>query len=249
MVSPPLQRNRTRTTRKGYYRRNARGNPASYTRYKNRVIARANTSSYAPYVSIHPNRMLVKMRFALNAGEGHALASTSGAVVDYPYRANSLYDPYAGSGGAQPRNFDQLMTMYAFGVVIKSTIHVSFIYPEGSATNNSMCVGVRLMNTTGAMGGTSEANIAEGTHTRFKLLTVGSDKQVVRYTYNPHKFFGIKDTTDEKDLHFSNTADSSRQAGFHVWAYGVGSLTQTCRAIGYIDYTCILFEPVTPSQS
>lgn len=234
-----------RNTRRPFTRRN-------WSRTKQMVGQRA-ASGMVPYVSPHPKSMLAKMRFSLNSGLGHSITSSSGAVVDWTYRANDCYDPYAGAGGNQPRNFDQLMALYRHGVVVKSTIVLDFFINENtssSATMYTVKCGVLLNDSATALGAASHADIAEHPRARSIILAPGSGgpKRVI-WSYTPKSFFSIKDAQDEEDLYFSSGASPSEQAVYHVFGWAVDSQTQEAFVTGYIDYTVLMIHPLEPSQS
>lgn len=201
-------RPRRRFTRRRNYGRVISRTRGSHTfsRLKQRVGQNA-ASGMVPYISPHPKSMLVKMRFSLNAGLGHAIASSSGAVVDWTYRANDCYDPYAGAGGNQPRNFDQLMALYRHGVCVKSTIVADFFLNEKVATMYSMKCGVTLTDSSTAFGAAAHQDISEQTRSRAVILPAqgGQVKRVI-FSYTPKSFFSVKDAQDEEDLYFTSGA-------------------------------------------
>lgn len=243
----PYPRRSTAVARRRPVRKNTRRTSRNYAKTITDTASRA-ASGRVPYVSLQPRAELVKFRFAINAGLGHTIESASGAVVDYVYRANSCYDPYAGAGGAQPRGFDQLMTRFRHGVVVKSKIDIRFFYNEVAVY--SMRVGIQLKDTTTALGVAAHQDIAEFPRTVMTILSpTGGGVKRLRYNYTPRSFFSMKNVQDEEDMWFTSAADASESASFHVFGYGLDSQTQECFVTGFIDYTVMMLHPVLSSAS
>lgn len=236
-----------RASRRRTFRRRRRG--TNYARTQKTTASRA-AMGLVPYTSIAPSARLVRMRYALNAGLGHALASATGAVVDFVYRAHDGYDPYFGAGGAQPRGFDQLMALYRHGVCVKSTLHVEFGYTESAAAKYAMIVGVLLKDTGTTLGVASQADIAEHHRCKHKMLVpVSGNKISMRYVYTPQSMFSVKDAQDEADLYFTSGASPSEVACFHIFGWALSANTEEAFFTGYIDYDFVLLHPIEPSQS
>lgn len=241
----PFQRKRR------YRRRTTRKNPTNYVGYKRKFINKAIANPSKVYASIQPKNMLVKMRFSLNSGLGHTLTSSSGAVVDYAYRANDCFDPFGGMGGSQPRRFDQLMTMFKYGVVLKSKANLTFVHVSNDTdtTRNGYVCGIRLMPSTATMGVSSHDNIGEGARSKTMVIHQNQPVKKCTFTYTPQNYFSVKDPVDEDDLHFTISASAPRDCAFHVFGFCLASGTATAFVYGYIDYTCLLMETLTPAQS
>lgn len=243
----PFRRFPARRTTTVAKRRTTTRRRIPYQKFKY-VMGHRAASGRVPYISPNPKTQLAKMRFSLNAGLGHAIASSSGAVVDWVYRANDGYDPYAGAGGAQPRNFDQLMAMYRHGVCVRSTINLEFFFD--AVPSYAMKVGVLLRDSTTSLGAASQADITESPRRRDAILDpqLGGVRKI-RFTYTPKGFFGTKDCEDNEELFFTSGASPSQNAAYHVFGYGMASQTQQCYVTGWIDYTFLLLHPIQPSQS
>lgn len=200
-----------------------------------------------PWQTGSPNHMVMRMRFSLNEGTGHVLTSTAGAVQDYVYRANDMYDPYASAGGQQARLFDQIMPLYRHFVVLSSKIKVNYFYDTGSTSENAMVVALVGRDFTSAIS--LPEDIQESSRGTWSVLTPakGIVKLSRRYSY---KFFNVKDPSDEDSLHGTVGASPTEQYGFHVCGYSAdGSSTQTCRFNGHIDFVVKFIHPIQPAQS
>lgn len=227
-----------------------------FNRRRNGFVARrqrryqtiASNTGRVPYVSAHPKSMVVKMRFALNQGAGHALASTSGALIDWTYRSADCYDPYFLSGGAQPRGFDQYMTMFRHGIVLKSKIDVKFMYADDDGIKYPMKVGVLLSDSGTAI--TSINTVSEHARCASAILAPQSGTvKRIRFNYTPRSFFSIKNVQDADELHFSSGSSPTENAIFHVWGYGLDAATEEAFVDGHIDYTVLLLHPIIPTAS
>lgn len=187
---------------------------------------------------------VVKFKFGFDSGDDHAIASTTGSFVDYAYRATSPYDPYAETGGAQPRGFDQWMALYNKGVVLGSKITATFYFSPGSTTNNAMSVGIaRKMS----IADVDAPLLSEARNGVRKVITANNDKVVCVLKYSYREL--CKDPNDAENLEFASDGNSTTQVYFHVGGFAMNSQTQTCRFVGNIQYTVLLKEPINPGQS
>lgn len=207
-----------------------------YQFYRRRIPTSMNFGS--------PQNMVVRWKFGFNSGDDHAIASTTGSYVDYAYRATSPYDPYAETGGAQPRGFDQWMALYNKGVVLGSKILVTFYFSPADATADAMAVGiVRKM----AIGDPDASLLSEARHSTRKVITGHNDRAtcVMKYSYREL----CKDPNDAEDLEFAVDGNTTKQVYFHVGGFALNGATETCHFVGHIEYTVLLKEPVNPAQS
>lgn len=184
------------------------------------------------------------MRYAIDSADTHSIASSTGSYAEYVYRANSPYDPYQTGAGAQPRTFDQWMSLWRNGIVLGAKLHVIFIANPGDSTFNAMRVGVTGKDSTTVA---SETELGEGRDATSKILTAQSDKVIVNKYYS-YKFFA-KDPNDEANLEFSNTSNATTQYFWHVGGFALNGATETCHFTGFIDYICLLKQPHDPAQS
>lgn len=201
---------------------------------------------FFPIPNLAQGARVVKLRFAINQGDDHSIASSTGSIVSYPYRANGMFDPYASAGGQQPRGFDQYMALFRHYTVHYSRVKLQF-YLGSEATSNPMKVGVYLRDTTTALS--SSQDIAEFPRTRQAVLTREVPVQKIVMGFNCRKFFHVKDPGDEANLHGTSGSDPAQQAAFIVFGYALNSQTETCHFTGYIDYIAVLHTPVLPAAS
>lgn len=204
-----------------------------------------------PLRTLQPQTMKAVLRYALNDGDSHTITSTTGSIVDYVYRANDCYDPYAGGGGAQPRGFDQYMTLYRQFTVIGSRINVRFWYQDNTSptggTNETFKVGVVMNDASAALS--SSSGICEAPHSNIKLL-VGSIPPVrVSKGFSTKKYMQRGDPLNDPDLSGTAGASPADITYYHVIGYAMNSQTSTCYMDGWIDYIVVFHTPLEPAQS
>lgn len=201
---------------------------------------------YFPITNLAPSQRVVKLRFALADGDVHNITSSTGSIGQYVYRANGMYDPYAGAGGTQPRGFDQYMLMYRHYTVVYSRIKLVFCL-SAEATSSNMKVGVYLRDTTTSL--TTEKDICEFPRMRAAVLTRDTNPVKISMGFNARKFFTVKDPLDEDDLKGTSGADPAQDADYHVWGFSLNNQSETCMFSGYIDYIAVLSTPILPTAS
>lgn len=190
---------------------------------------------------------IAKLRYTFNDGAGHALDSTSGALsTDYVYRANGMYDPYAGAGGGQPRGFDQYMAMFRQFCVLGSKIHLFLGYGLASSTSSDMQVAIVLKDGSSAIANAED--LMESPRLRTKLMTAGRDSTVLNH-YFSFRMTGSKDALDNDDLWGTSSADPDEQWYYHVLAFQPGGGTESLRFTGWIEYTAVFFHAIQPTAS
>lgn len=211
--------------------------PYRFQAFRNRVPANLRFGS--------AQFQIVKWKFGFDSGDDHAISSSTGAYVDYAYRATSPYDPYAETGGAQARGFDQWMALYNKGIVLGSKITATFYYsPTDVTATGVMCVGItRSM----AITDPTADELAENRLQSRKVLSISNDKVtcVLKYSYREL----CRDPIDAEELQFTSSGNTTKQVYYHVGGFALNAGTQVCHFIGDIRYTVLLMEPVNPPQS
>jgi len=115
-----------------------------------------------------PLRMKARLKYV----EIFSLASTT--TVQYRvYGTNCLYDPYLGTGGHQPSNFDRWMQIYDFYVVLGSTATMSY-FPSTTSSGTPAAFGMLKSSTGGDVAtlGTATYIIEQGLAT-YSLVPAG----------------------------------------------------------------------------
>lgn len=236
-ISRFRRRTRFRRRPRRTFRRSVRKTSNSVVNYRVPSYLRSYRGEYT----------IRKLRYTFSDGAGHTMDSTSGALsTDYVYRANSLYDPYAGAGGGQPRTFDQLIAMYRNFVVLGSKCHVMFGYGAASSTSADMQVAVCLKD-----GSTSIANsedLMEEPRIKTKLMTAGRDNVTINHYYS-FRISGAKDPVDETSLHGNASQDASEGWYYHIICFQPGGGTDAIHFTGWIEYTALFFHAIQPTAS
>ncbi len=81
------------------------------------------------------------MRTTLRYVDSVKLTNTTGALAEYDFRANSIYDPDYSGVGHQPLGRDQFANIYNYYVVLRS--RCKFTYTIDSSVNDTvMAVGI-----------------------------------------------------------------------------------------------------------
>jgi len=183
----------------------------------------------------------------MNDGDSHILTSTTGTVsTDYVYRANDMYDPYAGVGGNQPRGFDQYMAMFRNFAVLGSKVTINVGYGQASATSNDMLVAIVTQD--GSTSITNKNTIRESPRLRYRMCTASNGRTSLSSTYS-FKINGVKDVIDNDKLWGTSSSSPTEQWYYHVVAYQPDGNTDTLTFTGHIEYTAIFFHAITPPAS
>lgn len=199
---------------------------------------------------IVPPTMRTKLRYTQEI----LLNPTITACVGNVFSANGCYDPDVSGSGTQPRGYDQLCSaggLYSAYIVLGSKITVNFISQASDVTGITH-VGVSL-RTSSTFSSGPETQLSDR-YTKRKVLTGINSKTatIVRNTYSPHSFLGVKDVQDEGDLRGAYNSNPSRQSYYTVWACPTNTgLVEpvTLVALVQIDYIVLLVNPVSIGTS
>lgn len=167
-----------------------------------------------------------------------------GTIASQVFRASSLFDPDYSGVGAQPRGFDQLMTLYDHYVVIGSKITV-MATPAGKTTY-PVCFGIILSDSQTAPGSNSRDYIENGFCT---YGTIATEPKTFVQTYSP-AFLGRSKPLSDPDLKGSDSANPLENAFFHVFTFSPnGSDESSFPCTCLLEYEVVLIEPRTPISS
>lgn len=215
-----------------------------------------------------PQSMRTKLRFVQRV----AFGPTSTSVVQAPFRANGMYDPYAGIGGLQPRGFDEMMKIYESFTVHGSTISASFMYegydgPSTLATlgnlNKSMASddsspaltpmvcglhkGVEVLG-----GGTSEVQM-EKDKTQWTFINGQTGHKTLSSSLRVTDFYGKGALTGAEGYTGSASADPTEQVLWQLWCGRVSDdyPAEATKVVAYvtIEYDTTFTEPKVLSAS
>lgn len=201
---------------------------------KSRKSLRMVTSKRAPM----PLRYKTKLRYC----EGINLTGTSGAISQYVFRANGLYDPNYTGTGHQPKGFDQLMAIYDHATVTGARIHV---IGTSSSGTEALVWGVNVSGSVSSSF-TSYRDWIELSNGRYNMTAYNASvrTQELKLGVDIGKFLGVDDVLDDRALACSNAADASEDVAFCVWAQSQDTATTvTLDALVVIEYDVVFMEP------
>lgn len=214
------------------------------TKKKNgkRKYRRNLVSNYAP--SGIPTMRTANMRYVAT----QSVTSTGGALQEVILRANSVFDPFQGSGGHQPMSYDQWSALYNHYVVLGSKITIKLLPIDGDQSPG-YC-GIYLSDGT-VPPYTSAPEFAEARKGTWKLIIPAQSSSVtLTNKLSVKKFFNVKDVKDNIDrLGASVTANPAEEAYYHFWYGTANGSTDTIRIMYTIDYIVQFSEPKDIAQS
>jgi len=163
------------------------------------------------------------------------------------FRANSCFDPDFTGGGAQPRGFDQWMTIYSKYVVMKSKITVHFTCRAGDG-NNKYIAGVGTdTEPKGAL-----TNLGDQTETRFVAYTNVEEQQnkQISQSWDLRKW-KKSDIMADDATHGTGASNPGEVWFYNVFAAGTNSGVDPGIMDAYVtlEYETRFFDPVVPVSS
>lgn len=175
----------------------------------------------------------------------------SGVLANNTYSANGMYDVDISGTGAQPRGFDQLMTLYDHYTVIASSVQISFFNTD--STHAAVC-GVTVTDAAGSYPN-SLVEAQESPDTIYSVVgpkLSGSDITTIKRSISPPKWLGSGKSPLSNDLLQGDaSANPSEQCYYQVWCGAMDASNDnnyvTCNLV--FNFTAIFKEPKNPPQS
>ena len=220
-----------------------KGGYSRYRRYK------AITSGF-------PKSKLVKMRYI----EEITLNPGTAGVISRVYRANSVYDPYQGTGGGQPMSFDSWAAIYNKYTVVGSKCTVIPVL-TATAQVNPAYFGVSLdtdpTNYSSVMSSVPqllEQKYKDSTQIKQAGLVqstgLNTKKNIAIKTFSPKKWFGVTNVMDGANHSALVTANPSSEAYFQVWAASINSNDPgSVNFLVTLEYIVLFRDPVIQVRS
>lgn len=184
---------------------------------------------------------IVTMRYYFFAAPTAVLA-----VQNIQFRANSLFDPDFTGVGAQPRGFDQWVTLYDAFCVLSSTLTIQVRNP---LDRKSSCVGIRVSEQSAETDTTIQDMVEnKGGNTRF-LHSMEQGAMTMKFSYNTKKFWGFRGSLnslsdDAQDFQCTSAGNPAKQAYYTISTVRGGSSDNNPLNInGWIDYRVMCLEP------
>lgn len=174
----------------------------------------------------------------------------TGAISQYLVSANGLADPHGSAGGNLPLGLDQWAAMYKKYVVVASNHYVKV---HNLSSTGAVCFGMTLRQPNESAVPASAEAALELPMTVSKILSPDLDHAGLGCTYKAKKYWHVRKFMDHENLHGALTTtptDPTNKAYVSVWFEDVNR-TQEFTLEGYLtsEYTCLLFDPITPSRS
>ncbi len=172
----------------------------------------------------------------------------SGAVGNYIFAANGLYDPDVSGTGHQPMGFDQMMVFYYHYTVLKAKIKATF-------KNNSASLPAYVaVSRNGSSSPVTDMNqLVESGNVEYHFTNRSPDTGcfcTLTLDMDISKFEGVDDLMDDNTYRGDVAANPSDIAYFHLSAWNVtdsSSFTHTVDVV--IEYEVMFTEPRKPTLS
>lgn len=194
-----------------------------------------------------PAKKTVSMRYATTSA---ILTSTTGALAEYIYRANSIFDPDLTAAGHQPMGHDQWQTFYEGYHVVSSKIYV--VFQTSASVTTPPIVGISLLPAAPATATVNTTLIEQGMVSWAMLPQSGSVSPLVKLTnkFDAKSFFNVKDVKDVEEIGAAFGANPADLAYFVVWVQGHDLTTTVAVDIQVcIDFVVMLHDPKELPQS
>lgn len=174
------------------------------------------------------------------------MSSALGAVADWVYRMNSLYDPDYTSTGHQPQWYDQLSAVYDHYRVLGSKI-TARIVPTKTVDTEANDSGPFIVGVTGSQSAVLSASsyptlLEDGSSNNDIIVDKQGSKNcaTVSTTYTPFRDLGTDPYDDTVSA--GTTGSPSKQFYAHIWCKDMDTTASTRVVVQVqIEYTCEFF--------
>jgi len=192
-------------------------------------------------LGIYPKITTKKLRYA----EFIQFIPTTGvAIQELIYRANDIYDPYQGTGGHQPRGFDQIMLAYQHFAVKSSRIRITMSIADaniGVASSVQCFLSLRG----NALSTETDIDLMENPAVKSCVIVpYATTQKTLTMSFDAYKMY--KKQMNDSELQGSSTSSPTEQAYFRLGVKNRqgGTATPTINAYIEIDYVAVFTEPV-----
>lgn len=179
-------------------------------------------------------------------------ANNTGIPTYVTYRANSIFDPYAGAGGHKPLYTDQWAIFWKYYTVIGAQISVAL---QASANSQTMGLLGILLSSDNSMPGLAPQTLMEQGRNRwtwYQPNTNGFKPRAVKCGYSAKKFWNIANVKDNFGvLGAFFGANPVSVANWHIWncANPQGAQAAGLDLVITITYRCILSDAQVVASS
>jgi len=210
-----------------------------YTYHKTKNVPVKSTFKRPPFyrsiVGFPP-----KMTYKLKYNDAIQLNPSTTSLVNYQFRANSLYDPDYTSTGHQPLYFDQIINIYDHYVVIGSKIKITANRNTSAANAARLCI---YLNDDTSITPSSLVTASE--QSTGKVTSVGIVDTVpvtLSLGFSSKKIFGPNPLANA-NLKGSATTNATEEAIYTILCQSTASSgTSIIDIFVEIEYTAIFFE-------
>lgn len=171
-------------------------------RGRSRSRSRARFTKRSRFANLRTSRLTCRGPFperlrvtSIYATDSQISSGVAGAIGNYRFRCNSLYDPDYTSTGHQPLGFDQAGALYDHYTVVGAKISVVFV--NFSAV--PLAVALHQQDTVVNPAGISEAREQPGSKHGIAPAVGGGKNLTLSMRYDPRKTWGIRSIEDLLD--------------------------------------------------
>lgn len=183
-----------------------------------------------------PKKMVMTHKYC----ETFTLGSTAGALGNYKFSCNGMYDPNITGTGHQPMYFDQMAQIYDHYTVIGSRIIVK-IAPE-TAGQPAYQVAMFINDDTTYNPTDPDYAAEQSTTSRFVLVPPSStDAFTMSKKWSAKKYFGSA-VLANNSLQGTSSANPTEQSYFEIYLRSVGSSTSSVIFQVEIQYIAVWAE-------
>lgn len=212
--------------------------------YKRRYVARRRFKpNLQGFVSGMPKVRRISMRY----NDQNNLTSTLGALGQFVFSANSIFDPSTTGTGHQPMGHDTWATLYNHYVVLGSRIIVKII-PTNPASP-ALC-GIYLSEDS-TLEYTNSSELIEAKKGTWRTIVPSNVReQTIMSKFSARKYFNVTDVKDNQArIGGTMGANPTDPASFVCWYETTDNSTNTVRSVVTIDYIVSFSEPRNLAQS
>jgi len=188
-----------------------------------------------------PKKMLMTHKYVSTI----PLSSPVGALINYNFTANGMYDPDLTGGGHQPMYFDQMSALYNHYVVIGSKIRVTV-----PSSDNDYMIGVYNNDDTALVVSSWTALNEQSLATSKMVPTKATYPTIVQNKWSAKKYFGGS-IMSNTDLQGTPTSNPTEATIYNVFMQSVSQVSTVSAfyAKVEIEYIAIWKELKDVSQS
>ena len=195
-----------------------------------------------------PSGVSIPRRTKMRYSEIITIASNSGGLATYTFRANSIYDPNLSGVGHKPMGSDTYESLFDHYMVTGAKINVKCLMDTSQTA--PFVYGVYLGDGS-AVPYTDTTEFIEGKRGSWRTAVGRQAKSLsCSAKFSCKKFFNVKDPKDNREnLGAAFGSNPSEGAFFYIWYQNATAATDTQTFVVTVDYIVTFFEPKDIAQS